>query len=145
MRVGAKRILLVEDNAADVVLFREALEENGFEVDLRIAGDGPAAEQVLADACDPEGWSPEVIVLDLNLPRGSGFDVLEHVKGLPELCDIPVVVLTSSQTEEDVRRAYSALASAFVTKPVGLEPFHRMVRVLGEFWFSLARIPAGRA
>lgn len=135
-----KRVLLVEDNPGDVVLFREAAQEVGIVMDLELARDVDQALASLRGRRTPEVL-PDLIFLDLNLPGGSGFQVLAAVKGDPDLAGVPVIVLTSSKVEHDVIKSYSAQASSFVTKPVGLDGYIRMMRILGDYWFTLTRLP----
>jgi two-component system, chemotaxis family, response regulator Rcp1 len=139
------KVLLVEDNPADVDLTRWSLEESKILCDLQVAEDGVIAMDILcrrgqhADAA-----RPDLVLLDLNLPRKDGREVLAEMKADPALRRIPVVVLTSSQAEEDVVRSYDLQANAYVIKPVDLAGFGRIVKGIEDFWFSVVRFPPER-
>ena len=134
------KILLVEDNPADVDLTKEKLEEFKILHDLFVAQDGVEAMAFLKGQGDFAGTpKPNLVLLDLNLPRKDGREVLAEMKSDPELRRIPVVILTSSQAEEDVLKTYDLHASAYVTKPVDLEGFGKIVKGINEFWFSVVR------
>jgi len=136
-------ILLVEDNPGDVRLVREALREGDVRNNLHVAPDGVEAlrflrrEDGVADAV-----RPDLILLDLNLPRKDGREVLEALKSDPALRSIPVVVLTSSQAEQDIARAYDLHANCYVTKPVDLERFITVVKSIETFWFTIVKLPS---
>ncbi len=136
-------ILLVEDNPGDILLAREALMDDAQVNPLYVAGNGEEAEAFLrrqqAFASAPR---PDLILLDLNLPRKSGLELLAEIKGDPELRAIPTVVLTVSSSREDVERAYFHHANCFVTKPVKLAEFLELIRSLKSFWFEIATLPA---
>lgn len=142
LRAALFDVLLVEDNPGDVDLTREALEEANPRVRLAVARDGEEALAVLrregAHAGVPR---PDLILLDLNLPRLDGHGVLAAVKADPALRTIPVVVLTSSAAEQDVARAYGLSANCYVTKPLVLEQFLDVVRGIDRFWFGVAKLP----
>lgn len=137
-------ILLVEDNPGDVRLVSESLKEYKICNRLSMARDGEEALEFLrrkgrfADA--PR---PDVILLDLNLPKKDGREVLEEIKSDPDLRRIPVVVLTSSSDEEDVLKSYDVNANCYITKPVDLDQFVRVVQSIEHFWFSMVRLPKG--
>lgn len=139
---GPIEILLVEDNPGDVRLTREALREAKVANNLHVAPDGVAAlaflrrEGEFADAV-----RPDVILLDLNLPRKDGREVLAEVKDDAELRTIPVVVLTSSKAEQDVVRAYDLHANCYVTKPVDFDQFITVVKSIEDFWFTIVKLP----
>jgi chemotaxis family two-component system response regulator Rcp1 len=135
-------VLLVEDNPGDVRLVREALAETGTRVDLHVAGDGEAALSWLREP-GPGGATrrPDLLLLDLNLPRRGGLEVLADLKADPLLRPIPVVVLSSSAAEHDVTGAYERYANCFVTKPLGLEAFIAAVREIARFWLGSASLP----
>jgi two-component system, chemotaxis family, response regulator Rcp1 len=135
-------ILLVEDNPGDVRLTREALREGKIHNNLAVVEDGVEALRYLRGEGPHAGAPrPDVILLDLNLPRKDGREVLEEVKADPELRTIPVVVLTSSDAERDVVRAYDLHANCYVTKPVDLEQFINVVKSIESFWFSIVKLP----
>ena len=138
-------ILLVEDNAADVRLTQEALREGKVQNNLTIARDGEEALKILrregAHAAAPR---PDLILLDLNLPRKDGREVLQDIKADPELKTIPVVVLTTSSAEVDIVKSYQLHANCYITKPVDLEQFISVVKSIDDFWLSIVRLPAER-
>ncbi len=141
-RPGPARILLVEDNPGDVRLTKESFEHGPIENDLHVVTDGAAALEFLHRRGEyTDAPRPDLVLLDLNLPRITGDEVLEELKADPELRSIPVVVLTSSKAEEDVARSYDHHANAYLTKPVDPEEFIDTVRVFEEFWFSVVRLP----
>lgn len=135
-------ILLVEDNPGDVRLTREALRGGKVVINLRIATDGFEALAYLRRQGDySEALQPDLILLDLNLPRKDGREVLAEIKEDPELRQIPVVVMTSSSAEQDVRRSYELHANSYVTKPADFARFVTIVKSLEDFWFSTAKLP----
>ncbi len=135
-------ILLVEDSAADVRLTREALKEAKVLNTLHVVQDGMAALAFLRQRSPyAESPRPDLILLDLNLPRKDGREVLAEIKQDEALKRIPVVVLTTSRAEEDVVRSYDLHANAYVTKPVDLGQFLRVVRSLEEFWLAVVTLP----
>ncbi len=136
-------ILLVEDNPGDVRLTQEAFKETNISNHLSVVGDGVDAMAFLLREGDyADVVRPDIVLLDLNLPRKSGRDVLEEVKGDPALRNIPIVVLTTSRAEQDVLSAYGHHANCFITKPVDLEQFIDIVRSIGQFWLSIVELPA---
>jgi CheY-like chemotaxis protein len=132
-------ILLVEDDPGDVLMTREALAESKLLNDLQVVNDGREALDFLKDAAEGTKPKPDLILLDLNLPRVDGRQVLEFVKAEPRLRRIPVVVLTTSSAEEDIARSYDLHANAYVTKPVDFEQFMSVVRKVDEFFISVVR------
>ncbi|MBU1664952.1 MAG: response regulator [Gammaproteobacteria bacterium] len=139
-------VLLVEDEPADAHLVRIALRENRLLVDLHVACDGVEALQFLRHE-EPYGAAPrpDLILLDLNMPRMDGREFLTVVKNDPALADIPVVVLTTSDVERDVVTSYQLQAAGYITKPVDMEQFTAAIRGLGDYWFALVRLPGGGA
>ncbi len=135
-------VLLVEDDPGDVVLITEAFEHNKVHNDLHVAADGVEALRFLRSE-GPYADTPDtdLILLDLNLPRKDGREVLAEVKADPKLRRIPVVVLTTSKAEEDVLRSYDLHANAYVTKPVDFERFIDVVRQIDEFFVSVVKLP----
>jgi len=135
-------ILLVEDNPGDVRLTREALREAKVRNNLSVAPDGVEALAYLRkEGQYADAVRPDLILLDLNLPRKDGREVLEEVKADPALRHIPVVVLTSSQAEQDILRAYDLHANCYVTKPVDLDQFITVVKSIEDFWFTIVKLP----
>lgn len=133
-------ILLVEDNPADVRLTRETLRESKIHNHLEVATDGEKALTRLRQTGDhSDAARPDLILLDLNLPGMSGHELLEDVKSDSELRRIPVVILTSSEAEEDVTKSYDRYANAYVTKPVDLDGISKVVRSIDGFWFEVVR------
>jgi len=135
-------ILLVEDNAADVRLTREALKDAKVRNQLHVAADGVEATAFLRREGRHAGAPrPDLVLLDLNLPKKDGREVLGEIKQDAGLQNIPVVILTTSQAEEDVLRSYQLRANAYVTKPVDLERFLEVVRSIESFWLEIVRLP----
>ena len=136
----AIEILLVEDNPGDVRLTKEALREAKVRNRLHVAGDGIDALEMLR--ADGDGRvRPDIILLDLNLPRKDGREVLADLKSDPELRRIPVVVVTSSEAEQDVLRSYDLHANCYITKPVDLEQFLEVVKSIEDFWLTIVKLP----
>lgn len=133
------QVLLVEDNPADVRLTREALQESKSPVTLHVVEDGIKAMAFLRTPTT-ETPRPDIILLDLNLPRKDGREVLQEIRRDDMLRHIPVVILTTSQAEQDVLKAYQLSANAYITKPVDLEQFFNVVRTIDGFWFRTARL-----
>jgi len=137
------RVLLVEDDAGDVLLVREAFADSAMATALEVVNDGVEALALLRRAGDhADTPTPDLILLDLNLPRMDGREVLQAIKGDAELASIPVVVLTTSEAEEDVLRSYSLHANAYVTKPVDFERFIDVVRRIDDFFVTVVRLPS---
>ncbi|NGM70005.1 response regulator [Natronolimnobius sp. AArcel1] len=136
------QILLVEDNPGDVRLTKEAFKQGRIENDLHVVSDGTEALDFLAQQNEySDAPRPDLILLDLNLPRTDGEEVLLELKADPQLRSIPVIVLTSSRAEEDIARSYELHANAYLTKPVDPDEFIETVRAFEEFWFSVVRLP----
>jgi two-component system, chemotaxis family, response regulator Rcp1 len=135
-------ILLVEDNPGDVELVEEAFDEATAGHNIHVAEDGVAALQfVRREGRFGEAPRPDVILLDLNLPKKDGREVLKEIKADPVLCRIPVIVLTSSDDEADVHRAYGLHANCYLTKPLEFDDFLRKVRSTEDFWLTTVRLP----
>ncbi|BFP50674.1 MULTISPECIES: response regulator [Streptomyces] len=138
-------VLLVEDDPGDELMTREAFEDNKIRNTLHVVRDGQEALDFLYRRGEyTEAPRPDLVLLDLNLPKYDGRQVLEQIKGDPELSLIPVVVLTTSSAEEDILRSYKLHANAYVTKPVDLDQFIAAVRQIDEFFVTVVRLP-GRA
>jgi CheY-like chemotaxis protein len=135
-------VLLVEDDPGDVVLIREAFEFNKVRNTLHTVSDGVEALDFLhrrgAHAGAPR---PDLVLLDLNLPRKDGREVLEEIKADEDLRTIPVVVLTTSEAEEDILRSYDLHANAYVTKPVDFDRFIEVVRLIDDFFVTVVKLP----
>jgi chemotaxis family two-component system response regulator Rcp1 len=135
-------ILLVEDNPGDVRLTTELLKESKIGNNLIVVDNGEDAIAYLRRGPKyPNVTSPDLILLDLNLPRKNGYEVLATIKGDPALRRIPVVILTSSKAEEDIARTYDLHANCYISKPVGLEQFAAMVKSIDDFWLAIVRLP----
>ena len=135
-------ILLVEDNPGDVRLTREALRAGKVRNNLYVASDGVDALAFLRrEGQYADAVRPDLILLDLNLPRKDGREVLQEIKADATLRYIPVVVLTSSQAEQDILRAYDLHANCYVSKPVDLDQFIHVVHSIEDFWFTIVKLP----
>lgn len=141
-RLCAIEILLVEDNPADIRLTREALQEAKVLNQLHVVNDGEQAMDFLHQAGLPGGKPrPDLVLLDLNLPRKDGREVLAEIKADERLKRIPVIVMTTSAAEEDIVRSYNLHANAYVKKPVGLPEFLAAIRSLEDFWLAVVTLP----
>lgn len=134
-------LFLVEDNPADVDLTRLALEENNMSVNLQVAYDGEEALTYLQALEKKEMPLPDLIILDLNIPRIKGLDILKIIKSNPALQSTPVVVLTTSSAEADKADCYQHFANCYITKPLDFEEFIEVIREIKSFWFDIAKIP----
>ena len=135
-------VLLVEDDPGDVLMTREAFEANKLRNRLSVVADGVEALQFLRKEGEhSQAPTPDLVLLDLNLPRMDGREVLHAIKADEALRQIPVVVLTTSEAEEDVVRSYSLHANAYVTKPVDFDRFIEVVRQIDEFFVEVVRLP----
>ncbi|MDP1795045.1 MAG: response regulator [Acidimicrobiales bacterium] len=135
-------ILLVEDSPSDVAMTQAAFQEGHIANRIHVARDGVEAMAFLRrEAGFLDALRPDLILLDLNLPRMDGREVLAALKSDPELRGIPVVILTTSSAERDVRSAYEHHANSFVTKPVGVDEFFAAVRGIEDFWLTVVRLP----
>jgi len=138
------QILLVEDNLDDVTILRRALDRGRVPSELHVVRDGEEAVNVLFAGQDAEGHAVphlDLVLLDINTPRLNGFEVLQRIKEDDELCTLPVVMLTVSARSEDVTRAYRLGANTYVQKPVEFKQFVRLIEILGEYWFEVAKLP----
>ncbi len=136
-------VLLVEDDEGDVLMTREALDEGKVINNLNVVGDGvEAVEYLRRTGPYASATRPDLVLLDLNLPKRDGRQVLEDIKGDPDLRRIPVVVLTTSEAEEDVLRSYDLHANAYVTKPVDFDRFVQVIQQIDDFFISVVRLPA---
>jgi CheY-like chemotaxis protein len=135
-------VLLIEDDPGDVLITREAFEHYKIHNTLRVASDGQEGLDYLYQRGSHKGATrPDLILLDLNLPKYDGHQLLETIKFDPDLCHIPIVVLTTSAAEEDILRSYRLHANAYVTKPVGFEQFMNVIRQIDEFFVQVVSLP----
>lgn len=135
-------ILLVEDNYGDVVLAKKAFTEGKLANHITVASDGIAALAMLRkEGAHANVPTPDIILLDLNLPKKSGKEVLAEIKADEKLKHIPVVVLTSSRAELDVVKSYNLHANSYIIKPVNLEQFSEIVKTIEQFWFAVVVLP----
>ncbi|HEY9713250.1 MAG TPA: response regulator [Chroococcales cyanobacterium] len=139
------RILLVEDSLADSRLIQEVLKEAKITIRMELVRDGEEALKCLRNQPPYEDAArPDLIILDLNLPKKDGREVLAELKDDPQLQSIPVVILTTSQAEEDILRSYKLNASCYVTKPIDLDQFVKIIRSIDEFWFTAVKFPRSK-
>jgi chemotaxis family two-component system response regulator Rcp1 len=137
-------ILLVEDNPGDVRLTQEVLKEGRIRNTLNVVTDGVEALAFLRrEGAYADAPPQDMVLLDLNLPRMDGREVLAEIKGDPELRKIPVVVLTTSSAEVDILKAYDLHANCYITKPVDLDQFENVVRSIEDFWLAIVKLPTG--
>jgi two-component system, chemotaxis family, response regulator Rcp1 len=135
-------ILLIEDNPGDVLLIQEALRTSGTGSRLHVAEDGTEAMAFLRREGGYEARAlPDLIILDLNIPKRDGREVLAEIKSDPEMRRIPVVILTTSDADEDVAQTYDLHANCYITKPVDFDRFTAIVRLIESFWLSIAKLP----
>ena len=140
---AAIEVLLVEDSPGDVRLTREAFKDAKLHINLRVASDGAEAMAFLGrEGKHANSPRPDLILLDLNLPKKDGREVLEEIKESPTLKSIPVVILTTSASEEDILRSYLLHANCYITKPVGLDGFLKVVTSIDNFWLSVVKLPS---
>lgn len=139
----AIEILLIEDNPGDVLLTQEAFRSAKVLNNIHVARDG---EEAMAFLNREEGYEksvrPDLILLDLNLPRVDGREVLERIKQSTSLRSIPVMVLTSSEADQDVLKAYDSYASGYIVKPISMDQFIKVVMAIENFWFSVVTLPS---
>ena len=142
MSSKALEILLVEDNPADVRLTQEAFRDGKIHNTLAVVKDGVEALEFLRKQGKYKGKPrPDIVLLDLNLPKKDGRQVLQEMKQDPALRTIPVVILTSSDAERDIAGAYELQANCYITKPVDLDQFITVVKSIEDFWFSIVKLP----
>jgi two-component system, chemotaxis family, response regulator Rcp1 len=135
-------ILLVEDNPGDVRLTQEALRDAKVRNRLHVVADGIEATSFLRrQGKHADAPRPDLVLLDLNLPKKSGREVLAEIKQDPSLKSIPVVILTTSAAEEDILRSYELHANCYITKPVGLDQFLKVVKTIDNFWLAIVKLP----
>jgi two-component system, chemotaxis family, response regulator Rcp1 len=135
-------VLLVEDSPGDVRLTQEAFAGTNSSVHLRVAGDGVEALAMLQNGGPDHGaCRPDLILLDLNLPKMDGREVLAHIKANERLKTIPTVILTTSEAEADIVKSYQLQANCYLSKPVALDAFEDLVKSINEFWLTKAKLP----
>jgi two-component system, chemotaxis family, response regulator Rcp1 len=140
--MNALRVLMVEDNPGDADLTRETLEASKIKIELTVAVDGVEALNILKGRKPGSRHSqPDLILLDLNIPKKDGRQTLFEIKNDKQLRHIPVVILTSSDAEKDIAQSYALGANCYVTKPVDLRAFQSIVGAIEEFWFSIVKLP----
>ena len=140
----AFQVLLVDDNPGDVRLTQEAFKDAKVHLEMHVAGDGvEAMEFLLRHGRYVEAPRPDLILLDLNLPRMDGRQVLAEIKSHPTLKAIPVVILTTSASDADIERSYLLHANCYISKPVDLEGFLTVVQSIDNFWLSVVKLPPG--
>lgn len=136
-------ILLVEDNEGDIILTKEALSDARIKNTVTVSRDGEEAITYLNEALeDPEELIPDLILLDINLPKIDGKEVLQYIKNTPSFKKIPVVMLTTSSSELDVVDSYNNYANCFISKPVDLNKFFDVVRMIEDFWITIVKLPS---
>ena len=141
-RTTPVEILLIEDNPGDVRLTQEALKESKVLNILNVVTDGVEALEFLhQEGKYADAKRPDLILLDLNLPKKDGREVMEEIKSDDDLKRIPVVVMTTSKAEEDVERMYSQHANCYITKPIDFEQFVEVVKAIEEFWLTIVKLP----
>jgi chemotaxis family two-component system response regulator Rcp1 len=136
-------VLLIEDNPGDVRLLEEAFRELQADIHLQVAKDGAEGLDIVFKTPQSKNNShPDIILLDLNLPKVSGHDVLARIKGNPQTCRIPVIILTSSRAESDIKRAYDSHANAYLKKPSTLDGLISAAKQIKSFWMETATLPS---
>lgn len=143
-REKAAEILLVDDDAMDVRLMVETLKHSKLHMHLNVVGDGiEAMDYLRRQGQHMDATKPDLILLDMNMPRKCGLEVLMEIKDDPALRHIPVVILTTSEAEQDIFRAYDSHANCFVSKPIDLAKLSDVVNGITDFWFSIVKLPPG--
>ncbi len=141
-RLRRLEILLVEDDLGDVDLMKEILSESRHRMNVSVACDGEKAMKFLKKSDSyVDAPRPDLVLLDLNMPRKDGRQVLEEIKSDPDLRCIPVVILTTSDDERDVKEAYCKGANCYLQKPLGLKQFSKLINVVENFWFDVVKLP----
>lgn len=136
------KILLVEDSLADTVLIQESLLESKLNLNIDSVVDGEKAMAYLYEKLEnTDEKLPDLVILDLNMPRKDGREVLREIKEHEELRIIPVVIMTTSETEDDIKFAYKNYASSFISKPVDMEQFTKIVASINDFWLTIVKLP----
>jgi two-component system response regulator len=135
------RILLVEDNPGDIRLTQEALKESNMDIHLDVVSDGEQAiDFLMKKNKHTEAIRPHIILLDLNLPKKNGIEILKEIKAHDSLKKIPVIVLTTSDADHDISKAYSLHANCYILKPVDFDDFAKVIRLVETFWFNTVKL-----
>lgn len=138
-------ILLVEDNEGDILLTEEALEEANMSILLSVAKDGKDAIDFVSQQGKRAGvYLPDLLLLDINLPKKNGHEVLKYIKGNADLRHIPVIMLTTSSSERDINSSYNNYANCYITKPIEVDNFITVISTIETFWLSIAKLPTNR-
>ncbi|WP_447971307.1 response regulator [Nitrospira sp. M1] len=136
------KVLLVEDDEEDVLLTKEALHRSKLSIELDVVTNGEQALLYLRqEAPYADTTRPDLVLLDINLPRKNGWEVLEVIKTHDQLKSLPVTMLTTSSEDPDIQRSYDLGANSYVTKPIGIDEFHRVVQAIQDFWFTIVKLP----
>ena len=136
------RVLLVEDDPGDIELTKASLDASKLSLDIAVVGDGEKAMAYLRRQGEyANALPPDVVLLDLNMPRMDGREVIKAIKNDPVLRSIPVVILTTSDADNDIAAAYASGANCYVSKPMGLQQFSKVVNAVGDFWFTIVKLP----
>ena len=140
--IRASEILLVEDDLGDIELTRDTLESNKISINLNVVQDGVSAmKYLLHDPPYSNVTLPDLIILDLNIPKKDGREVLHDIKKNIDLKIIPVVILTTSEADDDILKTYELGANCIISKPIGLKDFEKIVHSIEEFWFTVVKLP----
>ena len=139
------KILLVEDNEGDIMLTKEALEDAKILIELKVLKDGKSAIDFLTKTDQyANEETPDLLLLDVNLPKKNGLEVLQYIKGSDTLKHIPVIMLTTSSSESDINRSYNNYANCYITKPVEVNDFLAIVTTIENFWISIVKLPTNK-
>ncbi|GJL62019.1 MAG: response regulator [Nitrospirales bacterium] len=135
-------VLLVEDDQEDILLTQDALRRSKLTIELEVVTNGEHALSYLRQESPyTDKLRPDLVLLDINLPRKNGWEVLEAIKTHDRLKSLPVTMLTTSSEDPDIQRSYELGANSYITKPVGIEEFHRVVQAIEDFWFTIVKLP----
>ncbi|MEX0812252.1 MAG: response regulator [Chitinophagales bacterium] len=140
------KILLVEDNPGDIRLTQEVFKDSAFDVSIEVCYDGEEALLYLKDksTADKEAYLPDIIILDLNLPKKNGLELLKDIKNNSDMVHLPVIMLTSSEAQNDILSVYRERANCYLTKPVDYDEFCRAINMIENFWFDIASLPKSK-
>lgn len=135
-------ILLVEDNEGDILLTKEALQDFRFPINLTVKKDGNEAILYLMNLSKKDSSLPDLVLLDINLPKKNGHEVLQSVKNHPDLKHIPIIILTTSSSDKDIFSAYQEHCNSYIIKPVDVNDFFKVAAALEEFWINTVKLPS---